>query len=43
MITRFFLINQIVYHHPLGVQALQVVEELSPRSRLADAENIFLV
>lgn len=40
-IISFFLLNQIIYGHPLGVHALQVVEEFSPRVRLANAEKIF--
>ncbi|MGK7877266.1 MAG: hypothetical protein AB4426_29405 [Xenococcaceae cyanobacterium] len=37
----FFLgINTIIYTHPLGIHALQVVEEFSPRGRLYEASKI---
>ncbi|UKO97471.1 LA_3751/LA_3752 family putative glycosyltransferase [Nostoc sp. UHCC 0870] len=37
----FFLTNKVIYNHHLGIHALQVVEEFSPRTRLAKSENIF--
>jgi hypothetical protein len=37
----YWLINIIIYHHPLGIHALQVVEHLSLRSRFSDAFKYF--
>jgi hypothetical protein len=33
----FFVCNKILYHHPLGIHAMQVVEKVSLAQRLGDA------
>jgi 4-amino-4-deoxy-L-arabinose transferase-like glycosyltransferase len=40
-LSLYWLINIIIYHHPLGIHALQVVEHLSLRSRFSDAFKYF--
>ena len=37
----YWILNLIIYHHPLGIHALQVVEHLSLRNRLNDAFKYF--
>jgi hypothetical protein len=37
----FFLCNKLIYTHPLGIHAIQVVEKLSPSQKLVDAWNNF--
>lgn len=39
----FFVINQLIYSHPLGAHALQVVEAFSPRTRLVNAQKFFII
>lgn len=45
LLTIFLLwaINIIIYHHPLGIHALQVVKHLSLRSRANDALKYFKI
>jgi len=40
-VSCFFLTNKLIYGYPLGVHALQVVEEFSLRQRLRVAKQIF--
>lgn len=40
-IVGFFIINKLIYNHPLGAHALQVVEEFSLQKRLTTATRIF--
>jgi len=40
-ISVFFVINKIVYGHPLGIHSIQVVEQFSLIERLLDARNNF--
>ncbi|BAY41120.1 hypothetical protein NIES2111_55110 [Nostoc sp. NIES-2111] len=40
-IIGFFIANQLIYNHPLGAHALQVVEEFSLQTRLKTAKKIF--
>jgi hypothetical protein len=40
-IALFFAINKVVYGHPLGIHALQIVEKFSPKDRLLDAFDNF--
>jgi hypothetical protein len=37
----FFLCNKLIYGHPLGIHAIQVVEKLSPSQKLVDAWSNF--
>ncbi|QSJ21141.1 hypothetical protein JYQ62_36940 [Nostoc sp. UHCC 0702] len=37
----FFIINQLIYNHPLGIHALQVVEDFSFKQRLLIAYELF--
>lgn len=37
----FFLCNQLIYHHPLGIHAIQIVENTSLSDRLRDAWQNF--
>lgn len=37
----FFIINQLIYNHPLGAHALQVVEDFSLKQRLLTAYKLF--
>nr|WP_242040463.1 hypothetical protein [Anabaena subtropica] len=40
-VSCFFIINKLIYSHPLGAHALQVVEEFSWQQRLLSANKIF--
>lgn len=40
-IVCFFIVNKLIYSHPLGAHALQVVEEFSLQKRLTTATIIF--
>ncbi|MBD2502608.1 LA_3751/LA_3752 family putative glycosyltransferase [Anabaena azotica] len=40
-IVGFFITNKLIYNHPLGAHALQVVEEFSLQKRLTTATRIF--
>ncbi|ABA20400.1 conserved hypothetical protein [Trichormus variabilis ATCC 29413] len=40
-VSCFFIINKLIYNHPLGAHALQVVEEFSLQERLSKAHRIF--
>nr|WP_190803626.1 hypothetical protein [Leptolyngbya sp. FACHB-261] len=40
-IAVFFGLNTLIYHHPLGIHAIQVVEGFSVRTRLLEAYRFF--
>lgn len=40
-VSLYWIINTIIYHHPLGIHALQVVEHLSLRGRISAAFKFF--
>ena len=37
----FFGLNIVIYHHPLGIHAIQVVDDFSPRVRIYQALTFF--
>jgi hypothetical protein len=40
-VALFFLCNQLIYDHPLGIHAIQIVEKLSLSQKLVDAWSNF--
>jgi hypothetical protein len=41
IVALFFLCNKLIYNHPLGIHAIQVVEKVSPTQKLKDGLKSF--